>query len=79
MSANSANAFSFYLIFCEQHHLQIVLLATILCIYWSRLQKIEIATNINNKWTILECKNQGAVNTYTNASIGKKISFFSSF
>ena len=35
-----------YEVFCEQHHLQSVPLATVLCIYWSRLWKIQDARNI---------------------------------
>ena len=32
-SADSANAISFYEVFCEQHHLQSVIYTTVLCIY----------------------------------------------
>ena len=39
---DSANACSFYEVFCEQHHLRSVPSATVLFTYWSRLCKIEI-------------------------------------
>ena len=35
----TADTFSFYEVFCEQHHLKCVPQFTIFCIYWSRLKK----------------------------------------
>ena len=47
ISADSVKAFSVYEVFREQHHLQSAPQTTVLCIYWSRLWKVENARNIH--------------------------------
>ena len=71
--------FSFYEVFCEQHHLQSVSKASVLCIYCSWLWKIENARNVHiflQKLVHLECKIQHAVITHANTSNDIKIPTF---